>query len=190
MSQATASKQRERTGFASPGTWAIDPSHSSMEFVVRHLKVAKVRGRFGEFSGAIHIDENPRDSWAEATINAASIDTRDPQRDEHLRSSDFFDTANFPTLNFRTTGIELSEGVPSRVRGDLTIRGVTRPVTLDVEFQGLAIDPWGNERAVFSAGTTINREDFGLTWNQPLETGGWLVSKEVRIDLEIEAVRQ
>lgn len=187
MAQAGASI--DRVGLA-PGEWVLDTSHSSVEFVARHLVVAKVRGRFANFSGAIHIAENLEDSWAEASIAADSIDTRDPKRDEHLRSPDFLDVANFPELTFRGREVRHVEGSRWEVTGDLTIRGVTRPVTLDVDFNGTVVDPYGNEKAVFSASTTINREDFGLTWNVALETGGVVVGKDVRIELEVEAVRK
>ena len=171
------------------GTWRIDQSHSLVGFSVRHLMVAKVKGRFGEFSGAIEIGERPEDSSAEVTITAASVDTRDARRDEHLRSPDFLDVASHAELSFRSTGFRRTGARSFRLPGELTIRGVTRPVALDVEYEGLTLDPWGNTRAVFSGSTEIDREEFGLTWNQALETGGVLVGKQVRIELEIEAIR-
>jgi polyisoprenoid-binding protein YceI len=171
------------------GTWTIDPSHSEVSFKVRHLGISKTRGRFGAFSGDIVVAEQPEDSRVSVEIDAASIDTKDQGRDEHLRSADFFDVEHFPTLTFATTGVE-QRGDRWVVTGDLTIRGVTRPVVLDTQVVGLVTDPWGNERVGFQAGAEINREDFGLTWNAALETGGVLVGKTVRIDLEVEAVLQ
>lgn len=189
MSLATATRTVAGTELPAPGAWEIDRSHTSVEFVVRHLMVAKIRGRFADFGGTIVIGEAPEDSSLAVTIQAASIDTREPQRDEHLRSPDFLDVESFPTLDFRTTAVEPA-GAHWKVTGDLTIHGVTRPVVLDVEFVGVTADPWGGQRAVFSAGAEINREDFGLTWNQALETGGVVVGKTIRIEIEVEAVRQ
>lgn len=171
------------------GTYEIDPSHSVVEFVVRHLGLAKVRGRFNEFTGTIQISDDPGASQVHVTIDAASIDTRDAKRDEHLRSPDFLDAATYPSLEFHSTAVRRM-GDDWQVDGDLTIRGVTRPVTLDLEFEGAAKDPWGMSRIGCSAVTEVNREDFGLTWNQALETGGFLVGKQVRIELSVEAVRQ
>jgi len=170
------------------GRWTIDPSHSSAAFSVRHLGLSKVRGRFGSFTGAIEVGERPEDTWVTASVDASSIDTKDPKRDEHLRSPDFFDVATHPTLEFRSTAVSGS-GDRWELRGDLTIRGTTRPVVLDVTSEGVATDPWGGTRAAFSATTEIDREAFGLTWNQALESGGLLVGKKVRIDLEVEVVR-
>jgi polyisoprenoid-binding protein YceI len=174
----------------SPGTFVIDPSHTTIGFVARHLMVAKTRGRFTDFKGSITISSDPLQSSAEATIQAASITTADDTRDGHLRSGDFLDAEKFPTLTFRSTGIVGHKGSSYKLAGELTIRGVTRPVVLDVELEGLATDPWGNSRAVFTASTEIDREEFGITWNQALETGGVLVGKKVKIELEVEAVRQ
>lgn len=171
------------------GAYEIDPSHSVVEFQVRHLGLAKVRGRFNDFSGTIEIADDPLESRVDVTIEAASIDTREENRDNHLRTDDFLDVANHPTLEFHSTEVTL-DGEAATVRGDLTVRGVTRPVTLDLEFEGAAVDPWGNYRLGCSATTEVNREDFGLTWNQALETGGWLVGKTVRIDLSVEAVKK
>ena len=171
------------------GTYEIDPSHSVVEFVVRHLGLAKVRGRFNEFSGTIVVAEDIADSSVAVTINAATIDTRDAGRDEHLRSPDFLNAAEHSTLEFRSTTIRQEAG-DWVVDGDLTVAGQTRPVTLEVDFEGAAGDPWGNTRIGFSATTRINREDFGLTWNQALETGGWLVGKEIKIELSVEGIKQ
>jgi polyisoprenoid-binding protein YceI len=189
MAPAVAVRTREGVTVPEAGTYQIDPAHSVLEFVVRHMGLAKVRGRFNEFEGAVHIDEDVTRSSAHATIQAASIDTRDETRDGHLRSEDFLDVDNHATLEFRSTGVRQENG-SWKVDGELTIAGATRPVTFDVEFEGGARDPWGYERVGFSASATINREDFGLTWNQALETGGWMVSKEVELELSVEAVRQ
>ncbi|HVL97780.1 MAG TPA: YceI family protein [Egibacteraceae bacterium] len=189
MSQAVSVRTVAGVQAPEAGTYAIDPDHSVVEFVVRHLGLAKVRGRFNEFEGMIDIAEDIEQSSARVTIQAASIDTRSPDRDTHLRSGDFLDAENHPALEFRSTHVR-HEGGEWLVDGELTVAGVTRPVTLDVEFEGAATDPWGNVRIGFSAGTRLNREDFGLTWNQALETGGWLVGKDVRIELSVEAIRQ
>jgi len=171
------------------GTWTIDPSHSEVSFKVRHLGISKTRGRFGSFRGDIVVADQPEDSRVAVEIDAASIDTKDEGRDAHLRSGDFFDADSFPTLTFVTTGVE-AQGDRWVVTGDLTIRGVTRPVVLETEVAGLVTDPWGNQRVGFQASAEVNREDFGLTWNAALETGGLLVGKTVQIDLEVEAVLQ
>ena len=171
------------------GTWSIDPSHSHVGFSVRHLGVAKTRGRFGEFEGTVVVAERPEDSRADVTIKAASIDTRDETRDAHLRSPDFFDVETTPDITFRTTGVR-RDGKGWKVDGELTIKDVTRPVTLDAGFEGAEGDPWGGTRAAFAATTQIDREDFGLTWNQVLESGGLLVGKSVKVELEVELVRQ
>lgn len=171
------------------GTWAIDASHSEVGFSVRHLGISKTKGRFGSFSGDIVVAERPEDSRVSVEIDAASVDTRDAGRDEHLRSADFFDVETHPALTFTTTDVA-AKGDRWVVTGDLAIAGVTKPVVLDTEVTGLATDPWGNDRVAFHASTEINREDFGLTWNAALETGGFLVGKTVKIDLEVEAVLQ
>ena len=169
------------------GTWTIDASHSSVEFIVRHLMVAKVRGRFSEFGGTIHVGEAPEASSVEVEISPASITTGDPGRDGHLTSADFFDVERYPTIGFRSTAVR-SVGDHYQVDGDLTVLGVVRPVTLDLEYQGSITDPFGNDKAVFSASTEVDREVWGLTWNQALESGGVLVGKKAKIELEIEAV--
>ncbi len=171
------------------GSYAIDVSHSAVEFVVRHLGLAKVRGRFARLEGTIDVAEAVTDSSVAVTIEADSIDTGEADRDAHLRSGDFLDVESHPTLAFRSTGVR-EDGDRWLVDGDLTITGTTKPVTLEVDVEGGARDPWGFERVGFNAETKINREDFGLTWNQALETGGWLVGKEVKIELTIQAVKQ
>jgi polyisoprenoid-binding protein YceI len=173
------------------GTWEIDPSHQSFEFVARHL-MAKVRGRFPAVTGVATIAERPQDSTLELEIDANSIDTKDDTRDAHMRSSDFFGVEDHPTISFRSTGVRPGAGQDRwKVDGELTIKGVTRPVTVDVEFLGAGIDPWGNQRIGFSGVVPeVNREDWGLTWNAPLETGGFLLSRSVRLEIEAELVKK
>ena len=170
--------------------WNIDPAHSGAYFVVRHMVLSKVRGAFTRWNGAITVDEQrPENSAVEVRIDASSIDTRDPKRDAHLCSADFFDVERFPEVTFRSTSVATLDRDRLQVVGDLTIHGVTRPVTLEVDILGRGKDPWGGERAGFSAKTTINRSDFGLRWNQTLETGGLLVGEKVEIELDVEAVK-
>ena len=173
------------------GTWEIDPSHQSFEFVARHL-MAKVRGKFSGVSGAATVAEVPEASTLEIELDATTVDTGDATRDGHLRSNDFFGAEDHPTISFRSTAVRPDEGESHwKVDGELTIRGVTRPVTVDLEFLGGAIDPWGNQRIGFSGVVPeVNREDWGLTWNAPLETGGFLLSKSVRLEIEAELVRK
>lgn len=170
--------------------WTIDAAHSHVEFSVRHLMIATVKGRFANVEGTIVLDErDPTRSDVDVTIDAASIDTRVAQRDEHLRSADFFDVARHPSLVFKSRRVE-RQGDDLKVVGDLTIRDVTREVTLDVTSQGQQTDPWGGQRAGFEATGRIKRSDFGLTWNQTLETGGVVVGDDVKIAIDIELVRQ
>jgi polyisoprenoid-binding protein YceI len=174
----------------SPGTWTIDPVHSSVNFSARHLGLSKVRGRFTEFEGTVEVGEDPLGSLVTVAISTHSVSTGTDQRDDHLRSPDFLDVASHPTLDFVSRSIE-KDGDAYRMTGDLTIRGVTRPVTLDLEFLGVVPDPMsGGERMSFEARTRINREDFGLTWSAPLETGQILVGKKVDIELEVVATSQ
>jgi polyisoprenoid-binding protein YceI len=171
-------------------TWAIDPAHTTVEFAVKHLMITTVRGRFADLNGLLELDEaRPEQSRVDVTIDAASIDTRQSDRDAHLRSADFFDVERFPTLRFTSRRIERAGGAFT-VEGELTIRGVTRPVTLSVTEEGRTQDPWGGQRVGYSATTKINRKDFGLTWNQALETGGFVVGDEVKITADVEFVRQ
>jgi polyisoprenoid-binding protein YceI len=171
-------------------TWAIDASHSSIEFAVRHLMISTVKGRFTDVSGSVAGDPAaPAQGQVDITIGVASIDTREAQRDAHLRSADFFDVESFPAMTFRSTRVE-GQSDKFKLAGELTIRGVSRPVVLDVTSEGVGKDPWGGERAGFSATTKIKRSDFGLTWNQLLETGGVAVSDEVKISIDIELVKQ
>jgi polyisoprenoid-binding protein YceI len=169
-------------------TYSIDKAHSEAIFQVRHL-LTKVRGRFSEFEGTIEYDErDPEGSSVNVTIQAASVDTNERDRDTHLRSADFFDVEKCPTLTFKSTRVTRKSSESLDVAGDLAIHGVTRPVTLPVVFLGKAKDPWGNERLGFEAETTINRKDFGLLWNAVLETGGFLVGDEVKISLSVQAL--
>lgn len=172
------------------GSWQIDPTHSHVEFAVRHLMISTVKGRFGEVSGTLQVDAtDPARSVVDVTINVASIDTREPQRDAHLRSADFFDVDRFPTLRFKSTRVS-GDADDLKVTGDLTIRDITREVTLTVTPEGQGKDPWGGERAGYSAKGTINRTDFGLTWNQVLEAGGVVVGDEIKISIDVELVKQ
>lgn len=169
-------------------TWNLDPSHSSIAFSVRHMVFAKVRGRFGAWKGVATLDPKALgDLKVEVEIDAASIDTGVADRDNHLRSADFFDVEQFPTLRFVSTRVEAS-GDGYRVHGELTIRDVTREVVLETEFNGQAQDPWGNQRVAFAATTSIDRREFGLTWNQALEAGGVLVGERIAIEVEVQAV--
>ncbi len=166
----------------------IDVSHSSVGFVVRHLVISKVRGHFTRFGGTIAYDgENIEKSSVTVEIDATSIDTREEKRDAHLRSADFFDTEHHPTLSFRSTSVARTGTEALAVTGDLTMRGVTHPATLKVEELGGGKDPWGNQRLAWSAHLTVNRKDWGLTWNQLLEAGGLAVSEKIDIELEIQA---
>jgi len=174
--------------------WQIDPVHSSVEVAVKHMMFTTVRGRFREVKGTIEVDEaNPNKSVVDVEIQANSLDTGTADRDAHLRSADFLDVENHPTLTFRSTSVEgamAKEGDKFTVTGDLTIRGTTKPVTLDCVFEGTGKDPWGGTRAGIRATTKIDRRDWGLTWNQALETGGILVANDLRIEIEAQAVKQ
>lgn len=170
--------------------YAVDPAHSSAEFVVRHLMIAKVRGRFSGLSGTIELEAgSDLPTAVRATIDAATVDTREPQRDAHLKSADFFEVDKYPTLDFVSTRIE---GTPNdfTIHGDLTIHGVTRSVALKAEFEGRNPDPWGGQRIGYSASTTIDRKDYNMTFNAALETGGVMVGDEVKIELNVEGVLQ
>jgi polyisoprenoid-binding protein YceI len=170
------------------GRYELDLSHSSVGFSVRHLMVSKTKGRFAEFSGAVIIGEDPLDSSVEVEIRAASIDTRDDGRDEHLRSADFFDTDTHPVITYRSTAVAAGPKGTWAVEGELTVAGVTQRVPLAVSFEGGVVDPWGGARIGFEAHAELDREAFGLTWNLALETGGVVVGKTVKIDIEAEAV--
>jgi len=172
------------------GTYALDLSHSSVAFSVRHLMVSKTKGRFDDFQGTVTIAEDPLASSVEVEIQVASVDSRDETRDGHLRSPDFFDAETYPTITYRSTKVTPAGQGRWAVDGELTVRGTTRSVPLEVTFEGGARDPWGGARIGFTAHTELDREAFGLTWNQALETGGVLVGKQVRIDIEAEAIQQ
>jgi polyisoprenoid-binding protein YceI len=172
-------------------TWTLDPTHSIAEFSVKHLIVTTVKGRFRELEATMHIDEGAIESSSvTASIDVASIDTNLADRDSHLRSDDFFNAEQYPKITFRSTRVEKVGGEKYVVHGDLTIRDVTKPVVLDTEFEGQVDDPWGNRRAAFTATTVISRKDFNVRWNQALETGGAVVSDNVKITLHVEAVAQ
>jgi polyisoprenoid-binding protein YceI len=174
---------------ASNTTWKLDPTHSHIEFSAKHMMITTVKGRFADFEGAVTgTPESPAGATVTVTIKTASIDTRTDQRDGHLRSADFLDAEKFPTIAFRSTKIAGTKD-KFTLTGDLTIRDVTRPVTLDVTFEGQGADPWGGTRAGFNATGKIDRRDFGLTWNQALETGGVLVSNEIKLHIDAQFIR-
>ena len=188
MTIAIASRTVDGIEIPQPGTWVVDPSHSSIEVVARHMVISKVRGRFAAFSGRIVVSERPEDSSVEFVIDAASIHTADEKRDGHLRSGDFLETDRYPEITFRSTTVEpAGKKGHWTVTGDLTVRDVTRPVTLDVELEGVG-SAYGGPRAVFSAEVEVDREEFGLTWNMALEAGGVLVGRQLKIELNIQAV--
>lgn len=171
-------------------TWAIDPVHTTAEFAVKHLMISTVKGNFTDVAGTIVLDEaDMANSTVELVIPTKSVDTRNEQRDAHLRSPDFFDADRVPTMTFRSRSVKPKGDNEYLVAGDLTIRDVTREVVLDVSDEGRNRDPWGGDRAAFAASTSIDRADFGLTWNQALETGGFVVSNKVKIQVDVQAVR-
>lgn len=179
----TAPKSGVRTA------WKLDPAHTLVEFSAKHMMITTVKGRIADVDGTIYTDENdPKKSSVEAILKGASIDTRSDQRDQHLRSGDFLNVEQFPEIRFKSTRV-VGDKNNFKLTGNLTIRDVTREITLDVEFGGINRDPWGGERVGFSASGKIDRRDFGLTWNQALETGGVLVANDIRINIEAEAVK-
>ena len=186
---ATATRTLAGTELPAAGRWQIDPGHTEVAFIGRHFMLTKVRGRFTGVSGAIEVAEEPGESTVEVTIDMATVNSGSQARDDHLRSPDFFDVARHPTAAFtgRAAGWQ---GTRGQLAGNLAIRGVIRPVTLQAEYLGHVADPWGGQRAIFTAHGTLNREDWGLTWNMPLDGGGLLVSKDIRIEIEAEAVLQ
>jgi polyisoprenoid-binding protein YceI len=171
------------------GTWHVDPAHSSVEFEVKHMMIATVRGRFNEFEGTIDAAEDIKDSRVYGKVKTASIDTNDATRDAHLRSADFLDVGNHPEITFESTDIEPLGGPEFRVTGELTIKGVTRTVELDSTVEGAERDPWGNERVGVRVRGAIDRKDFGLTWQKMLESGGFLVGEQVKILVDVSAVK-
>ena len=175
---------------AATGKYTIDPAHSRIGFVARHAMVTKVRGSFNEFEGSGYFDaDDPSKSSLQLTIQADSIDTRTADRDAHLRSNDFFDMEKYPQITFTSTSVEGVEGDIYRVTGDLTIKDVTKPVTIDFEYGGTAVDPFGNHRLGLEGSVVVNRKDWGLNWNAPLDTGGVLVSEKVTLEFEVSAIR-
>jgi polyisoprenoid-binding protein YceI len=171
------------------GTWKLDPNHTVVGAVARHLMVTKVRGTFKLFQGAIHVEDTVESSWAELDIDATSIDTGVPDRDTHLRSADFLDVEHYPRITFRSTSVAQTGPNALAVTGDLTIRDVTRPIDLDVVYEGVAPDPWGGVRAGFTMTGRLERADWGMTWNVALEHGGVLVSKHVDLEIEAQAIK-
>lgn len=172
------------------GSYAVDPAHSRIGFVARHAMVTKVRGSFNEFEGSGYFDaENPANSSLQLTIQAASIDTRNADRDGHLKSNDFFDMETYPEITFSSTAIEQVDDTNYRVTGDLTIKGTTKPVSVDFEYAGTAVDPYGNHRIGFEGTTTVNRKDWGVNWNAALDAGGVLVGEKVTLEFEVSAIR-
>lgn len=170
------------------GTWNVDPTHSSVEFQVKHLGIATVKGQFTRFEGALTVAEDGT-ATARGTVDVASVDTRDDRRDEHLRSGDFFDAAAHPQLSFASTAIEVRDGGRFTITGDLTMRGVTKPITLEGEVTGSEVDPWGNERIGLTASGSLSRGEYGMTFNQALGSGNMLVSDTVKIALDVSAVK-
>ncbi len=172
-------------------TWKVDSAHAEVGFAVRHLMISTVRGRFGAVSGTVAVsDDDPSNSKVDVTIDVTSVDTRQEQRDNHLRSPDFFDVAKYPTMHFVSRRVEGDVTKRFKVVGDLTIKNRTHEVTLNASLEGRGMDPWGSERAGFSASATINRNDFDLTWNQLLEAGGVTVGEEVKLSIDVELVKQ
>jgi len=192
QAQAAASGLRVVDGVQLPaaGTYVLDPTHTRIGFVARHLMVTKVRGHFGDFDGSITVGETLENSTAEANIRTISIDTGVADRDTHLRSGDFLEAEKYPEITFRNARVVKQKGANFVVKGELTIKDVTKEVELDLELDGVAKDPWGNEKLGVTASTEIDREDFGMTWNVALETGGVLVSKKIKLEIEAQAVRQ
>ncbi len=175
---------------AATGTYAIDPSHSRVGFVARHAMVTKVRGSFNDFEGSGYFDvHNPAASNLTLTIQVASIDTRNADRDGHLRSNDFFDMDTYPQITFASTSVVPGDDATYKVTGDLTIKGVTKPVTIDVEVSGVAVDPYGNQRLGLEGSVVINRKDWGVSWNAALDSGGVLVSEKITLEFEVSAIK-
>ncbi len=175
---------------APAGTYAVDPAHSRIGFVARHAMVTKVRGSFNDFEGSGYFDaDDPTRSTLQLVIQAASIDTRSADRDDHLRSNDFFAMDEYPEIRFESTSIDVAGANRYEVTGDLTIKGVTKPVTVDFDYTGTAVDPFGNRRLGLDGHTTINRKDWGVSWNAPLDAGGVLVSEKVDLEFEVSAVK-
>jgi polyisoprenoid-binding protein YceI len=188
MTTRTDSRTVEGRVVPAPGRYVIDSAHSSIQVTARHLVISKVRGQFKVFTGAIVIAEEPTESWVEMVVQASSIDTGDAERDEHLRSADFLDVEHHPEIRFRSTHVDARPNGAWQVGGDLTIRDRSRPVVMDVEYTGIATDPWDNVRIAFLATGEVDREEFDITWNQALEAGGVLVGRSLRFECDVEAV--
>ncbi len=172
-------------------SWNIDVSHSQLQFVTRHMMIARVTGYFERFSGEVNLDlENPQNTTADIRIDTASVNTRDERRDAHLQSADFFDVERYPVMRFKSKRIEVIDDERARLIGDLTIKDISNEVALDVQFLGKAKSPWGNSTAGFSASTTINRKDWELNWNVALETGGFLVGDKININIDLELIEE
>jgi polyisoprenoid-binding protein YceI len=189
MADSTTAATRTEAGTEVPsvGSWSLDPTHTSITFEVRHLMISKVRGSFGSASGTIEVAEDPLESTVEIAVDIASVESGTEDRDNHLRSPDFFDAGEYPQMTFRSSKVNRVGG-GYVMTGDLTIKDVTKPVTLDFEFLGGLIDPEGSPRAAFSASFEVDREDWGLTWNMTLESGGFLVGKRIKVSIDAEAV--
>ena len=180
----------ENATLPAAGTWALDTTHTDASFTARHLMVTKVRGRFPLKEGTVTIAENPLESSVVATIDVAGVNSGEAGRDDHLRNADFFEVDKYPTVTFRSTKVEAAGDGEYKVTGDLTIKDVTRPVTLDLEYLGTVASPWGDQRAGFSASTEISRKDWGLGWNVALEAGGVVVGDKIKLNIEAEAILQ
>ncbi len=189
MTAASEARPFEGLTVPAPGTFSLDPAHTTVGFVARHLVVSKVRGSFTEVSGKIQVAENPLDSTVEVVIGAGSITTGQPDRDNHLRSADFLELEKYPNLTYRSTGVKSHKGNTFVLAGELTIRDTTREVDLEVEYDGTIVSPYGKEVIAFTASTEFNREDWGITWNVAVEAGGVMVGKTVKIEITVEAVR-
>ena len=171
-------------------TWELDTAHAEVGFSAKHMMITTVRGRFTDVAAEVHIDEqHPEQSHVSATIQAASLDTGDAQRDAHLKSPDFFDVEQYPTITFTSTEVAREDEGTCQITGDLTIKGVTKPVTIEFESTGSARDPFGNLRVGFEGATSINRKDWGLSWNAALETGGVLVSEKIKLEFDVSAIK-
>jgi polyisoprenoid-binding protein YceI len=189
MATGTSSTTRTRS-IIPPGTWRVDPAHSSVQFAVKHMGIATVRGKFTRFEGTLEVGEDLASSKAYGKVDVASIDTGEPDRDAHLRSADFFDAEHYPEITFESTRVEPLDSESSAVYGNLTMHGVTKEIRLDVNVEGVDTDPWGNERVGLEASGTLNRSDFDMKFNQALGSGNLLVGDKVNISLDISAVRQ
>jgi polyisoprenoid-binding protein YceI len=187
---AVESVQTTQTALPASGTWALDTTHTEVSFTARHLMVTKVRGRFPIQSGTVTIAENPLESSVVAVIDVAGVNSGEQGRDDHLRNSDFFEVEKYPTITFRSTKVEAAGGGEYKLTGDLTIKDVTRPVTLDLEYLGTVASPWGDQRAGFSATAEISRKEWGIEYNMALEAGGVVIGDKVKLNIEAEAILQ